>query len=65
MSEKSTRAKRLNGGSVGHTTSAPRTRTHTTEPVVVILISYQDETNYGILCVVSNDRRNAWQDRER
>ena len=32
---------------------------------LLILISYQDDTNYGILCVVSNDRRNAWQDLDR
>ena len=31
----------------------------------LILMRYQDETNYGILRVVSNDRRNAWQDRDR
>jgi hypothetical protein len=28
----------------------------------VILISYQDDTNYGMLRVVAEDRRNAWQD---
>jgi hypothetical protein len=31
----------------------------------LILISYQDDTNYGMLRVVSDDRRNAWQDLDR
>jgi hypothetical protein len=32
---------------------------------VLILISYQDDTNYGMLRVVSDDRRNAWRDLDR
>jgi hypothetical protein len=32
---------------------------------LLILISYQDDTNYGMLRVVSDDRRNAWQDLDR
>jgi hypothetical protein len=31
----------------------------------LIIISYQDDTNYGMLRVVSDDRRNAWQDLDR
>jgi hypothetical protein len=32
---------------------------------LLILVSYQDDTNYGMLRVVSDDRRNAWQDLDR
>ena len=32
---------------------------------LLILISYQDDTNYGMLRVVSDDRRNSWQDLDR
>ena len=34
-------------------------------PGELILISDQDETNYGILCVISDDWRNSWQDLDR
>ena len=32
---------------------------------LLILVSVQDDTNHGMLCVVKDDWRNAWQDLDR